>query len=86
MRIAMTGTGRIGLCFVGDGLSRFFFGVSGLEDTYGYVWYIHAILTGIFVAYLPFSRMFHIVLAPVLLAVNAVGHRHKKGNQGKKAE
>ena len=49
----------------------FFFGVSGLEDIYGYVWYIHAVLTGAFVAYLPFSRMFHIVLAPVLLAVNA---------------
>jgi len=34
------------------------------------------VLTGAFVAYLPFSRMFHIVLAPVLLALNATG-RHK---------
>jgi hypothetical protein len=33
-------------------------------------------LTGAFVAYLPFSRMFHIVLAPVLLAVNAADRRH----------
>jgi len=73
MRIAMTGyPPGSAYAFVGDGLSRFFSGVSGLEDIYGYVWYIHAILTGIFVAYLPFSRMFHIVLAPVLLAVNAV--------------
>ena len=72
MRIAMTGyPPGSAYAFVGDALSRFFFGVSGLEDTYGYVWYLHAGLTGAFVAYLPFSRMFHIVLAPVLLAVNA---------------
>ena len=52
-----------------------FFGVAGLEDIYGTVWYIHAVLTGAFAACLPFSRMFHIVLAPVLLAVNAAGRR-----------
>jgi predicted CXXCH cytochrome family protein len=72
MRIAMTGyPSGSAFAFVGDALSRFFWGVSGLEDIYGYVWYLHAVLTGAFVAYLPFSRMFHIVLAPVLLALNA---------------
>jgi nitrate reductase gamma subunit len=77
MRIAMTGyPPGSAYAFVGDALSRFFFGVAGLEDIYGYVWYIHALLTGAFVACLPFSRMFHIVLAPVLLALNATG-RHK---------
>jgi nitrate reductase gamma subunit len=76
MRIAMTGyPSGSAYAFVGDALSRFFFGVSGLEDTYGYMWYLHAGLTGAFVAYLPFSRMFHIVLAPVLLAVNAAERR-----------
>jgi hypothetical protein len=29
------------------------------------------VLSGAFMAYLPFCRMFHILLAPVLLAVNA---------------
>jgi nitrate reductase gamma subunit len=81
MRITMTGyPSGSAYAFVGDALSRFFFGVSGLEDIYGYVWYIHAVLTGAFVAYLPFSRMFHILLAPVLLAVNAAAgnkqHQH----------
>jgi nitrate reductase gamma subunit len=77
MRIAMTGyPAGSAYAFVGDALSRFFFGVANLEDIYGYVWYMHAVLTGAFVAYLPFSRMFHIVLAPVLLAVNAAD-RHK---------
>ncbi len=70
-RIAMTGypTGS-SYAFAGDAVSRFFYGVAGLEDIYGAVWYLHAALTGAFVAYLPFSRMFHIVLAPVLLALN----------------
>jgi nitrate reductase gamma subunit len=72
MRIAMTGyPSGSAYAFVGDAISRFFFGVSGLEDIYGYVWYIHAVLTGAFVAYLPFSRMFHIVLTPALLALKA---------------
>lgn len=77
MRIAMTGyPPGSAYAFVGDALSRFFFGVPGLEDIYGYVWYLHAGLTGAFVAYLPFSRMFHIVLAPLLLAVNAADGQH----------
>jgi nitrate reductase gamma subunit len=72
MRIAMTGyPPGSAYSFAGDALSRLFFGVSGLEDSYGYLWYAHALLTGAFVAYLPFSRMFHIVLAPVLIALNA---------------
>ena len=76
MRIAMTAyPPGSAYAFVGDALSRFFFGVSGLEDTYGYVWYLHAGLTGAFVAYLPFSRMFHIVLVLVLLARNAAQRR-----------
>ncbi len=82
MRIAMTGyPPGSAYAFVGDALSRLFYGVSGLEDIYGYLWYIHAGLTGAFVAYLPFSRMFHIVLAPVLLAVNAAGS-HRTGRTG----
>jgi nitrate reductase gamma subunit len=81
MRIAMTGfPAGSGFSFAGDMLSRFFHGVSGLEDIYGILWYGHAVLTGAFVAYLPFSRMFHIVLAPVLIALNAAEpHPQGKG-------
>jgi nitrate reductase gamma subunit len=72
MRIAMTGfPPGSGFSFAGDLFSRFFYGVPGLEATYGVLWYVHAVLTGAFVAYLPFSRMFHIVLAPALIALNA---------------
>jgi nitrate reductase gamma subunit len=70
LRIALSGYPQgSAYAFVGDALSRIFHGAADLEDLYGYVWYGHAILTGLFLAYLPFSRMFHIILAPVFLAL-----------------
>ena len=76
MRIAMTGS-PLGteFAFVGYGLSRLFSGVD-LTDLYGYVWYAHAILTGFFVAYLPFSGMIHMITVPLGLALNA-GSEHR---------
>lgn len=56
---------------IGYGISKLFSGMTGLNDIYGYLWYIHAILTGAFIAYLPFSRLIHIILAPVVMAMNA---------------
>ena len=71
MRIAMIGTpSGSEFAFVGYGLSRFLTGVD-LTVLYGYVWYGHAILTGAFIAYLPFSRMIHMITAPIALALNA---------------
>jgi len=78
MRIAMTGS-PAGACyaFVGCAVSTLFSDSTGLTQSYGYIWYIHAILTGIFIAYLPFSRMFHIIMGPIVLAMNAVSeHKH----------
>jgi nitrate reductase gamma subunit len=46
------------------------------EVVYPYGWYIHAILTGALVAYLPFSKMFHILVSPLVLLIKAaVGER-----------
>lgn len=76
MRIAMTGSpGGAPYAFVGDAISRV---LSGFELTgiYGYMWYLHAILTGAFVVYLPFSRMLHMIIAPVSLAMNAASQKH----------
>jgi len=71
MRISMTGSPQGSeYAFLGYGISRFFID-AGLTDVYGSVWYLHAILTGVFVAYLPFSRMLHIIIAPISLAINA---------------
>jgi nitrate reductase gamma subunit len=41
------------------------------EVVYPYGWYVHAILTGALVAYLPFSKMFHILISPLLLLIKA---------------
>jgi nitrate reductase gamma subunit len=78
LRIAMTGS-PAGACyaFIGYAVSTLFSDSAGLTQSYGYIWYIHAILTGIFIAYLPFSRMFHIIMGPIVLAMNAVSeHEH----------
>jgi predicted CXXCH cytochrome family protein len=71
MRMTMTGTSG-GSAFVGYAISRAFTAGPALGRAYGYVWYLHAALTGAFVAYLPFSRMFHILVAPAALAARAV--------------
>jgi nitrate reductase gamma subunit len=80
MRISMTGTpGGAEYSFLGYGLSILLSEAKGLTGLYGYLWYIHAILTGAFFAYLPFSRLLHIILAPVILAMNAVyEHEHSR--------
>jgi nitrate reductase gamma subunit len=58
--------------FLGYGLSKIFSGGPTLNQWYGYIWYLHAVLTGAFIAYLPFSRLAHIIMAPVNLAMRAV--------------
>jgi nitrate reductase gamma subunit len=74
MRMAMTGpVGDGEYAFVGYWISTFFSNPAGLTVYYGYVWYVHAILAGAFIAYLPFSRLFHMILAPVVLLMDAAG-------------
>ena len=78
MRIAMTGFPEgSSYAFVGYSIGRLFFTSSPLTGVYGYVWYVHAVLTGSFIAYLPFSRLLHIIVSPLVLMGNAVS-KHKK--------
>jgi hypothetical protein len=42
------------------------------EWVYPYGWYVHAILTGLFIIYLPFSKMFHILVSPMVLLIHSV--------------
>jgi nitrate reductase gamma subunit len=73
LRIAMTGwPGGAEFAFVGYGISMLYSGTVALNRVYGYIWYLHAILAGVFVAYLPFSRLIHIIIAPIVLIMNAV--------------
>lgn len=48
---------------------------SAAASAYGWLWYAHAAAWCGFVAYLPFSRLRHIIMAPIVLAMNA-GKKH----------
>lgn len=77
MRITMSGSpASAAYAFVGYAISRLLAGME-LTGIYGYIWYVHAILTGAFVAYLPFSRMIHIIMAPLVMAINAGSGPHR---------
>jgi nitrate reductase gamma subunit len=68
LRIAMTGwPSGSHYAFIGYSLSLLLKGVGEISHIYGYIWYIHTILTGVFVALIPFTRMIHIFTAPVTL-------------------
>lgn len=70
MRIAMTGSPEGSeYSFLGYAVSLMFESrSSAIAESYGYLWYVHAVLTGCFIAYLPFSRLLHVILAPWVLA------------------
>jgi predicted CXXCH cytochrome family protein len=76
MRIALTGyPPGSAYSSVGYGIGLLFSAPRGLVEVYGFVWYIHAALTGVFIAYIPFSQLLHMIIAPVVLAMNACrGH------------
>ena len=79
MRIAMTGfPERSCYAFKGYWIGRLLFGASSLTSVYGWVWYVHAVLTGAFIAYLPFSKLLHVIVSPLVLLGNAMS-RHEKG-------
>jgi hypothetical protein len=75
LRILLTGIpSSVALpSFVGYPLSQFL-GLIPIrwEWVYPYGWYVHAILTGLFIIYLPFSKMFHILVSPMVLFINSV--------------
>lgn len=79
MRIAMTGRpAGSGYAFLGSMLSHLFQpGSASLSGAYGYVWYVHAILTGVTVAYVPFSQLRHVVTAPLVMLLGALGKEEK---------
>ena len=95
MRIAMTGFPEgssyafKGYCDWSVVFQRGF----ALQAFTAYVWYVHAVLTGAFIAYLPFSRLLHIIVSPLVLMGNAVsrkeeGHRRHRhiGTKGQTEE
>ena len=73
MRIALTGSpAGAEYSIIGYWISLLFSAPRGLTDVYGFMWYIHAALTGAFIAYIPFSRLLHMIIAPVVAVMNAL--------------
>ena len=69
LRIAHTGwPDNSGWAFIGYIFALVFSWASG---AYPFVWYLHAVLAGAFIAYIPFSRLSHIIVGPVVLAMQA---------------
>lgn len=40
------------------------------QSIYGYIWYIHTLLWAVFIAYLPFGKLKHIITTPISLLLN----------------
>jgi nitrate reductase gamma subunit len=77
IRIAMTGyPEHSGYAVVGYGIGKLFSGMTGLTEVFGYVWYAHAVLSGAFIAYLPFSHLRHIIMAPVIMVMHVAADRN----------
>jgi hypothetical protein len=77
LRIAMTGwPAGAHYAVVGYGISLMVKGMTGITNIYGYAWYGHAILTGAFAAMIPFTRMMHMLTAPVVLMAEARTQTH----------
>lgn len=76
LRLAMAGNfdGK-GYAFIGSQLGRLFGASPRLSFYHSAVWYLHFAVTALFVAYLPFGRMLHFVLAPLSLALAAARRR-----------
>ena len=75
-RLAMAGNfDDKGYAFIGSQLGRLLGGLVRLPYYHSVIWYVHFVVTGLFVAYLPFGRMLHFVLAPLSLALGAARRR-----------
>ena len=77
IRIVMTGyPANAAWSFAGYAISLWFSPSRGIPEVFSFMWYIHAGLTAAFIAYIPFSRLLHMILAPVVISINAVLPAH----------
>ena len=75
VRMAMAGLGFPGAvksAFLGALIARVVDGSKKVSSTYVIFWYFHILVAAFFMAYLPFSRLRHMFIAPLVMAVNAV--------------
>ena len=77
IRIIMTGyPANAAWSFAGYAVSLWFSPSRGIPELFSFMWYIHVALTAAFIAYIPFSRLLHMILAPVVISINAISPAH----------
>jgi nitrate reductase gamma subunit len=79
IRMAMTGFPETGVYApLGLLIGKLFSGSSlVLVDIYQTFWYVHAGFNAIFIAYIPFSRLLHIIPAPIVLVMGATSGQER---------
>lgn len=82
LRLAMSGSVARPYAFAGYTLSRMLNGWADPASVYVYFWYAHFIITLGLVAYLPFSRLKHLIMGPVSIALQSVREYEKKAKSG----
>lgn len=79
-RLAMSANNGTPYAFAGYLLSRMLHGSADMTLIHSYFWYTHFILVVGLVAYLPFSRLKHILVGPISIAIQSV-HEHENKNR-----
>jgi nitrate reductase gamma subunit len=77
LRLAMMVNEGDQYAFIGFYLSHTLRGSPDLSVIYVYFWYMHFIIMAGLVAYLPFSRLKHIIVGPISIAIQSVHEREK---------
>ena len=80
LRLAMSANTGTSYAFVGYLLSQMLPSAADMTLIHSYLWYAHFILMAGLVAYLPFSRLKHMLLGPISLAIQSV-HEHENKNR-----
>ncbi|HMB30456.1 MAG TPA: hypothetical protein VKN82_01390 [Desulfohalobiaceae bacterium] len=81
-RIALTGipAEKSGYAFIGYLIAQAFeHNSTTLPNTYGYIWYAHALLWAAFIIYLPFGKLKHIIMTPLNLLLNTEVNMKERG-------
>ena len=79
LRLAMSANTGTPYAFVGYLLSRMLPSVTDIALIHSYFWYAHFILMAGLVVYLPFSRLKHMLMGPISVAIQSA-HEHENKN------
>ncbi|MHC1635997.1 MAG: respiratory nitrate reductase subunit gamma [Candidatus Methanospirareceae archaeon] len=68
---------EMGYSFVGYPLSLLF--SSSLAAYHDYLWLFHSLISTAFIAYIPFSKFFHIIVSPITIVLSTYEEKYVEG-------